>query len=223
MLVSQSAADTSKAGAASSSAVPVPKNMQYANKTTTPEFDAAPLFAAYRQFAQAEVPASTEYDNRYKAPENSASSAQPKTAAGTTANSVGYTQAVPTQQPAQANNYSLQPAQTYAPNTSLQQYQNQRYSTQQSPNQPQYGPQTQPNTLDSLQTPSSQERGVQVPYSTQPSTSKPSALQLPPGPIGGYGVQQTSPTGTLTGTQSNLLGGATTSGASNSLKYPSIQ
>ncbi len=278
-LVSQSSGEGAS-GAANAESL-VPKDMQYAAKTATPEMDQAEYLALYRKFATAQSTASTtKVDNRYEAAATAALQRQ-TSGIGTSASVVGYTQPAPTQpnaQPQTGNNYTLQPQQAYpsnpsttqpgiknsnVPSAATQQNMSQQYPNVQSPNPPypniQYSnsptqnyPQypNQPfqgqNYSNPPQTPSQfapqmqgtntgvgnmgagntslPYGGAQVPYTTQP-TAQPSAIQLPPGPIGGYGYSPT-PTGTQysnVGSAANKPTSGTASVPSNSTSYPSLR
>ncbi len=246
-LISQSTQDATSYVAESTAATLVPKEMQNAAKTVTPEMDQAELFAAYRELKAPAIP--TKIVNRFGNAAAAGTQALTNATNGIQAAAVGYTQkstVPPNTQPVPgSNNYTLQPAQNYptnapvqqqysatpnsSPQAQLQSYQNQPYQNPQYPNpqypNPQYsgqqysGQQNVPQYSNQLQsgapnqtsaTPSLPYGGAQVPYSTQPSQAP--ALQLPPGPIGGYGYAPTQ-----LGTQ---VGQA---GSSNSLSYPSMQ
>ena len=122
------------------------------------------------------------------------------------------------------------------PQYQLPQYQNQQYQNQQyapqNQSQPLYAPQTQPNTQypNSVQTSNSQGLsqqypGAQVPYNGPQAASQPNAMQLPPGPIGGYGyAPSNSPNGTAGVVPSNTSNrGTLNPGSSNPLSYPSLR
>lgn len=122
------------------------------------------------------------------------------------------------------------------PQYQLPQYQNQQYQNQQyapqNQSQPLYAPQTQPNTQypNSVQSSNSQGLsqqypGAQVPYNGPQAASQPNAMQLPPGPIGGYGyAPSNSPNGTAGGVPSNTSNrGTLNPGSSNPLSYPSLR
>ena len=273
-LISQSSADAANINTLTTSATLVPKGLQTAVKTVTPEMDQAELFAAYRELKAPTAPA--KVDNRYGSTAAAGNQTQTGMTNGTQASVVGYTQQ-PTQtnsQPTQTNNnYTLQPAQNFAGNAGLmypatsnantqnptqystQQFQNpqyptqpnsaqqnptqqysgqqlpgqqyQQYAPQQNPAVPQYSTQPQPGTQNpnSLQLqgvpnqPSSGAQslpygGAQVPYNTQPSQGQ--ALQLPGGPIGGYGAANTAPTSRPTSGTANL-------NSPTSPNYPSLR
>lgn len=122
-----------------------------------------------------------------------------------------------------------------------QPYSNQQYSGGQNPAVPQYANQSQtgmqnPNNMPGLGASNSsqpmqglQYGGAQVPYTMPPS--QPSGVQLPPGPIGGYGYSQPS-SATSTGTQfgapgvmpNNKPAGSTANLATpTSPNYPSLR
>ncbi len=270
-LISQSTTEAPRYAAETTPSTLVPKDLQYAVKTVTPEMDQAELFAAYRELKAPAAP--TKVVNRFGAAASAGTSSQPTGAPGIQAPGiqaavVGYTQKSTTQpnpQTAPGNpNYTLQPAQNYPASSGMQQYpampnpsqqvpppqyqsqlyqgtqysnpqsagtqysgtqysgaqySGQQYSGQQNPPLPQYSAQPQMGTQNSggmqMQGAPSQSTGAaglqyggaQVPYTAQPS--QPSALQLPPGPIGGYGPQP--------GTQGGTAGG------SSSPSYPSMQ
>lgn len=237
-LISQLSTDTPKPSADSTGTLLVPKNMQYAGKTSTPEMDLAEYIASYREYSQTQLPTpSSKIDNRYETGLASGSRNQAGNATGTNAAAVGYAQqptGQPNLQPAVgSNNYTLQPAQNYLPNSAAQQnsalqYQNPQYqfqqpSVQQNQSLPQYSPQNQAGLQypNSVQTQGSatqgsaaqglQYSGAQVPYNTQQPASQPSAMQLPPGPIGGYGYGVSPNNGTAT------------LGTTNSPNYPSVR
>jgi hypothetical protein len=249
-LIGQSTADTP----ATSSAIKlVPRDMQYARMTSTPEMDQAAYFALYRQFAQTQTPApSAKTENRYGTATTANSQNQAGTATGIAATTMGLTQQ-PTVPPNPQS--ALSPAQQYQ----NPQIQNQQYYSLQNQALPQYSPQYQagiqyPNntqtqgltnqgltnqglTNQGLTNPGStnpgstnpvqQYGGAQVPYTVQQTASQSSALQLPQGPIGGYG-NGASPAGTQFSTSGSTLhnppnGGTTNFGTSNSLSYPSLQ
>ncbi|MDX1928655.1 MAG: hypothetical protein SFV81_19150, partial [Pirellulaceae bacterium] len=252
-LISQSTADVTSGMAPSTSATLVPKGLQTAAKTVTPEMDQAELFAAYRELKAPTTPA--KVDNRYGSASVAANQPQTGLLNGGQASVVGYVtqpnqtnQSLPTN-----NNYTLQPTQNFAPNVVPQystqsatfqnqpfqnptypapQYSNQQYSGQPNSGQPnpalpQYSlqPQSGLQNPNSLATPGVTNQpsagsqglqfgGAQVPYSTQPTQGQ--ALQLPPGPIGGYG--------NASSTQANKPNGGTTNLASpTSPSYPSLR
>jgi hypothetical protein len=268
-LISQLSTDTPKPSADSTGTLLVPKNMQYAGRTSTPEMDLAEYIASYREYAQTQLPApSPKIDNRYETGLASGSRNQAGIATGTNAAAVGYAQqptSQPNMQPAVgSNNYTLQTPQNYAPNSAAQQnsalqYQNQQYqlqqpSVQQNQSLPQYSPKNQAGMQypNSMQTQGSatqgsatqgsatqgsatqgsaaqglQYGGAQVPYNTLQPASQPSGVQLPPGPIGGYGYG-VSPNGTQFGTAgltpaSPTNNGTANLGPTNSPNYPSVR
>ncbi len=226
-LISQPMAETPGISLTSSVTTLVPKDMQFAARTSTPEMDQSALLASYLQFAQTQAPPPAKPDNRY----------QSVATAGSQNGSAAVSQQ-PNTQPAPSNNYTLQPAQNYLPNAQPQpnptsQYQYQQYTAPQSQNLPQYGSQNQAGmqSQSSSQNQVSNNRlgpqyaGAQVPYPGQPA-SQPSALQLPPGPIGGNGLG-VSPPGTPFSTSSSTMlnppNGGTANGTTNSPNYPSLR
>ena len=215
--------------------------------------DQAELFAAYRELKAPTAPA--KVDNRYGSASVAANQPQPGLLNGGQASVIGYStqpnqtnQSIPTN-----NNYTLQPAQNFAPNLVPQystqnptfqnqqfqnttypapQYSNQQYSGQPNfgqpnPALPQYSlqPQSGAQNLNSLPSPGLTNQpsigtqglqfgGAQVPYSTQPSPGQ--TLQLPPGPIGGYGTASSMPANKPNGGTANLA-------SPTSPSYPSLR
>lgn len=167
-LVSQSTADAPSNYSAAATGTLVPKDLQTAAKTVTPEMNQAELFAAYRELKAPAAP--TKVDNRYEAANASSQSqlAGATGATGTPASAVGYIQKSATQPNSQnatgSNNYTLQPTQSAATNAGLQP----AYSTNNSsqPNQtPQYPNQTYQNPQSNFAIPSQQP--ANAPYTSQ--------------------------------------------------------
>ena len=291
-LISQSTAVTPNNIVTSTAAALAPKDLQNAVKTVTPEMDQAELFAAYRELKAPAAPA--KIDNRYGTTIAASTQSQPGAATGTPAPAVGYTQQPGTQPNVQSalsgNNYTLQPAQNYSPNSAMQQYsasqnqysasqnphavpqnlsqqiptqqyQNHQYQNPQYPNSlnsgrpysgqqnqvlPQYAAQSKSGLQNAnssqIQGASSQGSipqgsipqglqygGAQVPYNSQPSQASP--VQLPPGPIGGYGYspsQMGNQIGTQFGTAGSMPTNMANGGTANvaiphSPSYPSLR